>query len=133
MRGPGAVPGLWATESAMDELALKLGMDPVQLRLVNEPKIDEGLKIPFSSRHMKECLSTGAQKFGWSKRNPRMGSMSRDGLTVGDGRLLLDRGAFRTRRERRPGSGSIQSDGPSAASRIDQHAGGQPAVEPKCV
>jgi xanthine dehydrogenase YagR molybdenum-binding subunit len=85
MRGPGAVPGLWATESAMDELALKLGMDPVQLRLVNEPKIDEGLKIPFSSRHLKECLATGAEKFGWSKRNPRVGSMQRDGLTLGWG------------------------------------------------
>ena len=60
-------------------------MDPVQLRLVNEPKIDEGLKIPFSSRHLKECLATGAQKFGWSKRNPRVGSMKRDGLTLGWG------------------------------------------------
>src|SRR3984893_17676068 len=85
MRGPGAVPGLWATESAMDELALKLKMDPVQLGLVNEPKIDEGLNIPFSSRHLKECLSTGAQKFGWSKRNPRVGSMQRHGLTLGWG------------------------------------------------
>jgi xanthine dehydrogenase YagR molybdenum-binding subunit len=85
MRGPGAVPGLWATESAMDELALKLGIDPVQLRLVNEPKIDEGLNIPFSSRHMKDCLSTGAQKFGWEKRDPRVASMKRDGLTLGWG------------------------------------------------
>src|SRR6202171_5180474 len=85
MRGPGAVPGLWATESAMDELALELGVDPVEVRLVNEPKIDEGLKIPFSSRHLKECLSTGAQKFGWPKRNPRVGSMKRDGLTLGWG------------------------------------------------
>ncbi|MEA2925431.1 MAG: xanthine dehydrogenase YagR molybdenum-binding subunit, partial [Alphaproteobacteria bacterium] len=85
MRGPGAVPGLWATESAMDELALKLGMDPVQLRLVNEPEIDEGLQIPFSSRHLKECLSTGAEKFGWSKRDPRVGAMKRDGLTLGWG------------------------------------------------
>ena len=85
MRGPGAVPGLWATESAMDELALKLGMDPVELRLVNEPQIDEGLKIPFSSRHLKECLSTGAERFGWSKRDPRVGSMKRGGLTLGWG------------------------------------------------
>ncbi len=85
MRGPGAVPGLWATESAMDELALKLGMDPVELRLANEPRIDEGLKIPFSSRHLKECLSTGAERFGWSRRNPRVGSMKRDGLTLGWG------------------------------------------------
>src|ERR1700687_4086597 len=85
MRGPGAGPGLWATESAMDELALKLKRDPVELRLVNEPKIDEGLKLPFSSRHLNECLSTGAQKFGWSKRNPRVGSMKRDGFTLGWG------------------------------------------------
>jgi xanthine dehydrogenase YagR molybdenum-binding subunit len=85
MRGPGAVPGLWATESAMDELALALGMDPVQLRLVNEPTIDEGLKIPFSSRHLKECLITGAEKFGWSKRNPAVGSMKRDAMTLGWG------------------------------------------------
>jgi xanthine dehydrogenase YagR molybdenum-binding subunit len=95
MRGPGAVLGLWATESAMDELALKLKMDPVQLRLVNEPKIDEGLKIPFSSRHLKECLSTGAQKFGWSKRNPRVASMKRDGLTLGWGMAACSRLAER--------------------------------------
>lgn len=85
MRGPGAVPGLWATESAMDELALKLGMDPVELRLANEPQIDEGLKIPFSSRHLKECLVMGAEKFGWSKRDRRVGSMKRGGLTLGWG------------------------------------------------
>jgi xanthine dehydrogenase YagR molybdenum-binding subunit len=85
MRGPGAVPGLWATESAMDELAVALQMDPVRLRLLNEPEIDEGLKIPFSSRHLKECLSVGAEKFGWSKRDPRVGSMKRDGLTLGWG------------------------------------------------
>lgn len=85
MRGPGAVPGLWATESAMDELAIALEMDPVQLRLANEPAIDEGLKLPFSSRHLRECLTTGADKFGWSKRNPTVGSMKRDGLTLGWG------------------------------------------------
>src|SRR5712671_2870913 len=85
MRGPGAVLGLWATESAMDELAVELGMDPVALRLINEPRIDEGLKIPFSSRHLKECLSLGAERFGWAKRNPRVGSMQRGGLTLGWG------------------------------------------------
>ena len=85
MRGPGAVPGLFATESAMDELAVKLGMDPVQLRLVNEPRLDEGLGVPFSSRHLKECLTLGAEKFGWSKRTPQVASMKRDGMTVGWG------------------------------------------------
>jgi len=85
MRGPGAVPGLYATESAMNELADELKIDPVQLRVLNEPKIDEGLGIPFSSRHFLECLELGAEKFGWSKRNREVGSMKRDGLTLGWG------------------------------------------------
>ena len=85
MRGPGAVPGLFALESAMDELAIQLKVDPVQLRLINEPSMDEGLKLPFSSRHLKECLTTGADRFGWSKRKPEVGSMKRDGITLGWG------------------------------------------------
>jgi xanthine dehydrogenase YagR molybdenum-binding subunit len=85
MRGPGAVPGLYATESAMNELADQLKIDPVRLRVLNEPKIDEGLDIPFSSRHLLECFELGAEKFGWSKRNPAVGSMKRDGLTLGWG------------------------------------------------
>ena len=62
MRGPGAVPGLYATESAMNELADQLKIDPVQLRILNEPKIDESLGIPFSSRHLLECFELGARK-----------------------------------------------------------------------
>jgi xanthine dehydrogenase YagR molybdenum-binding subunit len=85
MRGPGAVPGLFALESAMDELAIKLNMDPVKLRLLNEPQKDEGINLPFSSRHMIECLNVGAEKFGWSRRTPQVGSMKKDGLTLGWG------------------------------------------------
>ena len=85
MRGPGAVPGLFALESGMDELAIKLKMDPVQLRLKNEPALDESLNIPFSSRHMTECLTVGAEKFGWSQRTPQVGSMTRNGATIGWG------------------------------------------------
>lgn len=85
MRGPGAVPGLYALESAMDELAIKLKMDPVQLRLLNEPTIDESNGKQFSSRHLKECLTTGAEKFGWSARKPEIGSMRKDALTLGWG------------------------------------------------
>ena len=89
MRGPGAVPGLYATESAMDELAIKLRIDPVELRLRNEPAIDESTGKPFSSRHMKECLTTGAQRFGWSRRTPEIGSMrgqgAQEGLILGWG------------------------------------------------
>src|SRR6266436_799056 len=85
MRGPGAVPGLYATEAAMNELAAQLRIDPLRLRVMNEPKIDEGLGIPFSSRHQLECFELGAQKFGWSRRTPGVGSMTRDGLTLGWG------------------------------------------------
>lgn len=85
MRGPGAVPGMYATESAMNELAHQLKIDPVKLRIMNEPKIDEGLGIPFSSRHLLECFQLGTEKFGWSRRTPAVGSMKRDGLTLGWG------------------------------------------------
>jgi xanthine dehydrogenase YagR molybdenum-binding subunit len=85
MRGPGAVPGLYATESAMNELADQLKIDPVRLRVLNEPKIDESLGVPFSSRHYLECLQLGAEKFGWSKRNPEIAAMKQDGLILGWG------------------------------------------------
>lgn len=85
MRGPGAVPGLYAIESAMNELARVLDLDPVELRLRNEPRIDESTGLPFSSRHLVECLRTGAEQFGWSQRTPGVGSMHRDGLTLGWG------------------------------------------------
>jgi xanthine dehydrogenase YagR molybdenum-binding subunit len=85
MRGPGAVPGLYATESAMNELADQLKMDPVKFRILNEPKIDESSGLPFSSRHLLECFELGGEKFGWSKRTREVGSMKRDGLTLGWG------------------------------------------------
>ncbi|TSH89465.1 xanthine dehydrogenase family protein molybdopterin-binding subunit [Verticiella sediminum] len=83
MRGPGAVPGLYAVESAMNELAERLGMDPLELRLRNEPGVNEAKGVPFSSRHLVECLRTGAQRFGWSRRDARPGSMRAD-----DGEIL---------------------------------------------
>jgi xanthine dehydrogenase YagR molybdenum-binding subunit len=95
MRGPGAVPGLFAMESAMDELAVALKMDPIELRLRNEPVKDEGTGQQFSSRHLKECLQTGMEKFGWSKRDPRVGSMRRDGKILGWGMAAASWGAFR--------------------------------------
>src|SRR5438874_6181438 len=74
MRGPGAVPGLYAIESAMNELAEKLKIDPVQLRVLNEPKIDDTSGIPFSARHFLDCFEVGAAKLGWSQRTPAVGS-----------------------------------------------------------
>ena len=62
----------------MNELADELKIDPVRLRVINEPKIDEGLGLPFSSRHLLECFEMGAKNFGWSKRTPDVGSMKRE-------------------------------------------------------
>src|SRR5262245_28426817 len=85
MRGPGRVPGMYATESAMNEMAHRLKIDPVKFRVLNEPKIDESLNVPFSSRHLVECMELGSEKFGWSKRTPEVGSMKHDGLALGWG------------------------------------------------
>ncbi|SNT10630.1 xanthine dehydrogenase, molybdenum binding subunit apoprotein [Granulicella rosea] len=121
MRGPGAVPGLFALESAMDELAVSLKMDPVQLRLKNEPEIDESLKIPFSSRHMKECLTTGAERFGWANRTAEVGSMKRDGLTLGWGVAACAWLAARTETE---ASVELKQDGTARVACGTQDIGG---------
>lgn len=78
MRAPGEVSGNFALESAMDELAFALKLDPVELRLRNEPELDEFKKLPFSSRSTRECYLMAAERFGWSQRNPQPRSM-RDG------------------------------------------------------
>ena len=95
MRGPGAVPGLFALESAMDELAIKLKIDPVELRLKNDTLMDESNGKPFSSRHLKECLQVGAERFGWSKRNPEVGSMREGDAVLGWGVAAASWGAWR--------------------------------------
>lgn len=75
MRGPGAVPGLFALESAMDELAIACKIDPVQLRIINDTDTDMSTGSKYSSRHFVECLELGSKKFGWAKRNAAVGSM----------------------------------------------------------
>src|SRR5579863_9125086 len=95
MRGPGAVPGLFALESAMDELAIKLKMDPLELRLKNDTDRDEGANLPFSSRHLKECFTTGAEKMGWKQRTAEPGSMRRNGKIIGWGLGAASWGAAR--------------------------------------
>ncbi|MBT2385704.1 xanthine dehydrogenase family protein molybdopterin-binding subunit [Streptomyces sp. ISL-11] len=83
MRAPAEFPAVFALESAMDELAEALGVDPLALRLRNEPGRDPVTGLPFSSRSMVACYRRGAELFGWSGRDPRPGSM-RDG----EGRLV---------------------------------------------
>ncbi len=70
MRGPGAAPGLFALESALDELAVALKMDPVELRLRNHADRDPDTGQPFSSKSLKQCYLAAAERFGWAKRGP---------------------------------------------------------------
>ncbi|MEV5515477.1 xanthine dehydrogenase family protein molybdopterin-binding subunit [Streptomyces flaveolus] len=85
MRAPGECPGMYALESAMDELAVRLGVDPVELRIRNEPETEPDSGRPFSSRHLVECLREGARRFGWAERDPRPGSRAEGPLLVGSG------------------------------------------------
>jgi xanthine dehydrogenase YagR molybdenum-binding subunit len=78
MRGPGAVSGMFALESSMDDLAHRLGMDPIEVRLRNEPDVDQSAGMPFSTRRLTDCLGQGAATFGWNRRNPTPGA-TRDG------------------------------------------------------
>jgi xanthine dehydrogenase YagR molybdenum-binding subunit len=77
-RAPGEATGTFALEVAMDELAVALGVDPVELRLRNYAETDPVEKKPFSNKHLKECYRAGAERFGWSRRNAQPRSM-RDG------------------------------------------------------
>ncbi|MFI6035043.1 xanthine dehydrogenase family protein molybdopterin-binding subunit [Streptomyces sp. NPDC051315] len=85
MRAPGEAPGMYALESAVDELAVALGMDPVELRIRNEPETEPDSGRPFSSRHLVECLREGARRFGWARRDPRPRSRSEGPLLIGTG------------------------------------------------
>ncbi|WP_329256362.1 xanthine dehydrogenase family protein molybdopterin-binding subunit [Actinoallomurus sp. NBC_01490] len=85
MRAPGWTPGSFAVESAMDELAAEVGVDPIALRIRNEPEVGPVSGLPFSSRNLVGCLEEGARRFGWADRDPRPGVRR-------DGRWLLGTG-----------------------------------------
>ncbi|MGW3731286.1 xanthine dehydrogenase family protein molybdopterin-binding subunit, partial [Streptomyces sp. NPDC000851] len=78
MRAPGEAPGSFALESALDELAEKCGLDPIELRTRNEPEAGPVSGLPFSSRNLLACFQEGARRFGWADRDPRPG-LRRDG------------------------------------------------------
>ena len=85
VRAPGDAPGLFAFESAMDELADSLGMDPIELRVRNEPKLHPESGVPFSNRQLIECMREGARRFGWERRPAKP-------ATLRDGRWLVGYG-----------------------------------------
>jgi xanthine dehydrogenase YagR molybdenum-binding subunit len=86
MRAPGEAPGMMALEIAIDEMAEKLGLDPIDFRIRNDTQVDpEKPERPFSQRRLTECLHTGAERFGWSKRNPLPGKTREGRWLVGMG------------------------------------------------
>ena len=86
MRAPGEAPGVFALECAMDELAHKIGVDPIEFRLLNYAEKDEHENKPWSGKKLKECYERGAKKFGWSKRNPKPGNVrEKNGNLIGWG------------------------------------------------
>ncbi|WP_448142837.1 aldehyde oxidoreductase molybdenum-binding subunit PaoC [Stenotrophomonas bentonitica] len=86
MRAPGETPGLMALEIAMDEMAEKLGLDPIEFRIRNDTQVDPANpERPFSKRQLVQCLRDGAERFGWDQRNARPG-------TRRDGRWLVGMG-----------------------------------------
>jgi xanthine dehydrogenase YagR molybdenum-binding subunit len=95
MRGPGEATGSFALESAMDELAYALDIDPIELRLRNYAETDPERNRPFSSKFLKECYTMGADAIGWWQRNRTPRSMQEDGWLVGYGISSGTFGAFR--------------------------------------
>jgi xanthine dehydrogenase YagR molybdenum-binding subunit len=116
MRAPGEAPGLMALEIAMDEMAEKLGMDPVAFRVRNDTQVDpEKPTRHYSQRHLTECLHTGAERFGWSRRQAKPAQV-RDGqwlvgmgVAAGFRNNLLMKSAARVRLER-DGRVTVETD-----------------------
>jgi xanthine dehydrogenase YagR molybdenum-binding subunit len=84
-RGPGETTGVYALESAMDELAHALNMDPIELRKKNYAEKDPDRNLPWSSKYLDECYEQGAAHFGWEKRQQKPGSVLKDGWLIGYG------------------------------------------------
>jgi len=114
MRAPGEAPGLMVLEMAMDEMAERLGMDPVEFRILNDTQVDpEKPERPYSQRRLVECLRTGASRFGWSRRNARPGQ-------VRDGQWLVGMGVA---------AGFRNNMNMKSAARVRLDGGGMVTVE----
>ncbi|MGV8918753.1 MAG: xanthine dehydrogenase family protein molybdopterin-binding subunit [Pseudomonas sp.] len=112
MRAPGSAPGLFALESAMDEMAEVVGMDPLAFRKLNVAERDESENLPWSSNHLQEAIDQAAERFGWHKRDPHNGAMQEGQEKVGYGMAACNWDAFRTPAEARV---SLRADGTAYA------------------
>lgn len=112
MRAPGAAPGLFALESAIDEMALAANMDPLAFRKLNLSEKDESQNLPWSSNHLPEAIDQAAERFGWHKRNPAVGSMRDGDEIVGYGMGACNWEAYQVPTEARV---ILRSDGTALA------------------
>jgi len=108
MRGPGPASGCFGLESALDELSYKLGIDPVELRLINNAEVHPQNKLPWTSKYLKECLLMGREKIGWDKRPTVPGTLKEDGMLTGYGVAV---GVFGAGRGSATAKGILKSDG----------------------
>jgi xanthine dehydrogenase YagR molybdenum-binding subunit len=90
-RSPGEAVGMPVLECAMDELAEKLAMDPLRLRIVNEPREDPEKHVPYSTRQLVACLEEGARRFGWERRNAQPGMVREGRFLIGMGMASASR------------------------------------------
>jgi xanthine dehydrogenase YagR molybdenum-binding subunit len=116
MRAPGEAPGMMALEIAMDEMAEKLGIDPIEFRVLNDTQVDpEKPERPYSQRRLTECFRIGAERFGWSKRSPVPGRVREGRWLLGIGvaaafrNNLLTKSGARVRLDRR-GIVTVETD-----------------------
>jgi len=120
MRAPGAAPGLYALESAMDEMAEAVNMDPLEFRRANYTDRDQSKDLPFSSIHLLEAFDRGAEKFGWSRRKGEVGSMRDGDEILGWGMAACNWEALKMNCDARV---SLRSDGTAFASCATQDIG----------
>ena len=85
MRAPGEAPGMYALEAAMDEMAVRCNLDPIEFRIRNEPELDAETGLPYSSRNLVACLREGAERFGWEGRDPTPRARQEGRWLVGTG------------------------------------------------
>jgi CO/xanthine dehydrogenase Mo-binding subunit len=94
MRAPGPAEGSFATESALDELSCRLGIDPIELRLRNYAEVDPQSGLAWSTNALRECYQLGADRFGWARCTPEVGSIREGDWLIGYGMAAVTFGAF---------------------------------------
>ena len=120
MRAPGESPGMFALECAMDELAVRLGMDPIELRMKNYAEVYPGRNVPYSSKTLAQSYRLGAERFGWSKRNPKPGSVKDGDWLIGMGMATA---VYPGHRSRSSAKVRLQADGTAQVSLATEDLG----------